>query len=195
MPRMNIYYFGCVDRAGHYLFTPRGEVDYARIRSTPWPGGVDGVLCPAAHPWRDNQPEGVAKLHHKDGWTALAFWDRSVDRRPNSNSVFLVDATLTFEQMVVEATANFPKVFARFGFPIVNVSPDSIVGKLAYWKSAIRGEDGTGHVIYRRGVILKNPVHGTVTVMLSKDIDPYCPPEDEGKLLALEAGRWKLAPG
>ena len=65
-----------------------------------------------------NQAEGKAALHYKGGWTALAFWDRSVDSRPGSNSVFLAEGTHQFEDMVVLAQQSFPSIMQRFKFKI-----------------------------------------------------------------------------
>jgi len=75
---------------------------------------IDGGLCP-----KGAQIEGKALIHYKDGWTALSFWDRSVDMRGNSNSNFLADGKFTFEQMVEFAYQNFPEVTRRYKFSIV----------------------------------------------------------------------------
>ncbi len=53
------------------------------------------------------------RLVHVQGWTALAFWDRSSDRRGGSNSAILAAGTLDFEAMVAIAADNFPSVWAR----------------------------------------------------------------------------------
>jgi len=83
-------------------------------------------LCPgAANPrevWRvrsAEQIEGAALLHYKDGWTALSFWDRSIDKRSGCNSNFFAQGTHTFEEMLEIARAHFPAVMARFTFKIV----------------------------------------------------------------------------
>jgi hypothetical protein len=77
-----------------------------------------------------NQPEGVEILHHKRGWTALSFWDRTGDERITSNSNFFADEILTFDQIVEAAKAQFPTIWARFTFPVnlratVDVAPDT----------------------------------------------------------------------
>lgn len=110
---MNVYYFGCWGGIGHHLWTTRGN--FAEVCHS-WGSneyGLDGRLTPT-----DTKHEGVARLVHKDGWTALAFWDRSVDRRGGSNSVFLFDAALTFDDAVNEAKRAFPSVWARFKFDV-----------------------------------------------------------------------------
>lgn len=119
------YYFGCWLHPGHFFFEPgmkRAPREVARSRHSsdrdqpqivPWGYGVDGQLCPR----RGRQ--GEALVHHRDGWTALAFWDRSVDDRGGSNSVFLFEATLDFPAALAKARETFPEVFARFDFDVV----------------------------------------------------------------------------
>jgi hypothetical protein len=114
---MDIYYFGCINRPGHYLFAPgsRRTIEPSRI-GLPWDWAIDSGLCPPGP-----EIEGHALLHHKGGWTAIAFWDRSVDPRGKCNSGFYALGTLTFEEMVERAKANFPEVWARFHFPVILV--------------------------------------------------------------------------
>lgn len=115
MTRPWIYYFGCIGDAGHYMHGPRGERRERQIFDrNPWGHGVDGGLC-APGP----QVQGRALLHHKDHWTALAFWDRSVDDRSGSNSVFLAEGDFDFGHMLQLAHEHFPQVFARFTFEVV----------------------------------------------------------------------------
>lgn len=113
---MRAYFHGCTgDGSGHGFHgtherwtgnrTPREVVPFKSL---------DGGLAPKLA----SQTQGVAQLHHKDGWTALAFWDRSGDSRGNSNSVFIFEGTWTFDQVLVLAKEHFPESFARFDFEI-----------------------------------------------------------------------------
>lgn len=114
---MRIYYFGCWDTAGHYLF----ESQYNRpsMDVIPWEN-IDGGLCT-----EETRIQGVAKIHHKDGWTALAFWDYSIDDRPGSNSVFLAEGIHGFYHMIEFSKKHFPKIFNRFQFKLVEfISPE-----------------------------------------------------------------------
>jgi hypothetical protein len=122
VPVTRRFYFGCGSEAGHYYWTP-GRHGMAKTRwlsaadhGLPW-GRVDGQLTP-----RGREVQGEALLHHKDGWTALAFWDRSVDTRGGCNSVFFFDSRLSFEQALADAREHFPQVFARFDFEVVDVT-------------------------------------------------------------------------
>ena len=114
---MNSYYFGCHSKEdiGHFFFSPgmrrskRHDVD----ELVPWGYGVDSkdFMDP-------QQIEGRAVLKRKDGWTALAFADRSADSRGNSKSVFLFDCLLDFHGALARAKEQFPEVFDRFAFAI-----------------------------------------------------------------------------
>jgi hypothetical protein len=55
---------------------------------------------------------------HKDGWTAIAFWDRSLDKRPGSSSAFILEGTHSFEDMLETAREKFADIFARLTFEI-----------------------------------------------------------------------------
>jgi len=107
-----MFYFGCWNGLrGHYLHKARGfEVS---IERTPWGRSIDGMLAPAGP-----RVQGLATLAHKGGWTALAFWDNTVDQRPGSNSAFLVEGIKTFDEMVAMAKETFPEVWGRFPFKI-----------------------------------------------------------------------------
>ena len=115
-----VYYFGCVERAGHYMWNPpldsaqwpyRYDSDF--FYNNPWGYEVDGRLCPSGP-----EIEGSALIHHKDGWTALAFWDRSIDKRGKCNSVFLAEGDFSFKDMVEIGRRHFSRVVNRFTFEI-----------------------------------------------------------------------------
>ena len=114
MSAPSILYFGCHREDGHYFWdeelsrNPRWN---EMVKVVPWGVEVDSGLCP---PGPDVQ--GRAALHQKDGWTALAFWDRTIDRRPGSHSTFLVHQTLDFESMVALCKKTFPRVWERYTF-------------------------------------------------------------------------------
>jgi len=103
-----VYYFGFAG-SGHHMYQP-GDGMYLRNLETPWGAYPDGTLCP-----EKTYENGLALLHHKDGWTALAFWDQSGDTRPGSHSTFLVPGTFTFDEMLALAKSQWWTVFARIG--------------------------------------------------------------------------------
>lgn len=116
----NVLYFGCRNVPGHYLVNEAGRTLWDYPPALPW-RSIDGTLPPGGgeQNWRNPQPEGLAALHHKDGWTALAFWDRSVDERGGCNSAFFFPETLDFDAATAAARAAFPDVWKRFTFDVV----------------------------------------------------------------------------
>lgn len=119
-----LYYFGCWDGPGHYHFLPGGRIAPREAMIgpkagdfTPWGWRIDTQLCPR---WQatGERVEGNAALHHRDGWTAVAFWDRSVDGRHNSCSVFAFEELLSFDEAVLKAKHFFPEVWARYRFTV-----------------------------------------------------------------------------
>lgn len=111
----DILYFGCWDRVGHTMRRPDGS-SVRSVGDMPWGiYGEDGKLPPQVGP----QVEGLAATHHLEGWTALSFWDRSVDDRMGCNSNFFLRGTYDFAEAVSLARAAFPHVWARFKFDVV----------------------------------------------------------------------------
>ncbi len=112
---MRCFYFGCWGDSGHYLWDE--HANHAR-RGTGLPPSLgvarlDGEFAP-----KGPQTEGRAALHHVDGWTVLAFWDRSVDRRHGSHSTFVAEGAHDFAAMVAIARARFPRVWGRYRFEV-----------------------------------------------------------------------------
>lgn len=130
-PRM--LYFGPLYESGHFFHyedghsTSRDEVD-----GVPWKAHeIDGPLQhgapdPSDRLQRRTRPtvEGEAAIHHKDGWTALTFWDYTIDKRGGSSSTYLSEGVFTFPQMVVLARQRFPKRWAMMRFEVKLVSED-----------------------------------------------------------------------
>lgn len=74
MSNEKFYYFGCDGQAGHYMFAPSMRTDFHFARKNPWGIDIDGGLL------KGTKEKFI--VAHKDGWTALAFWDNTVDTRP-----------------------------------------------------------------------------------------------------------------
>lgn len=113
---MRIYYFGCIRESGHgwYEPGPRGvgrRGDFLPI--------IDGMFCPPS-----TQTEGLAQLvyltprQHYGAWTLISFWDRSVDGRGGSNSAFMLEGILSFEEATDHSKREFPEVWERFNFNV-----------------------------------------------------------------------------
>ena len=108
-------YFGCHKRPGHYLFSEgMGSLPYgSAARNLTM---FDGALPP-----QDDRAGYVAAVSRLGGWgfTALAFWDYSVDARGGCNSVvFAPSLTITDDELLAEAQRRFPEVFGRLPQPV-----------------------------------------------------------------------------
>jgi len=129
---MKAFYFGCVREPGHHFFGPDGEYrHFKEFAQSPWRAyELDAQLAPHFEDCIRKRsrfckycdcasgPEGIALLHHKAGWTALSFWDRSVDNRGASNSTFILEGDYDFNQALALARSLFPSIFARFTFEV-----------------------------------------------------------------------------
>lgn len=105
-----IHYFGCGATSGHYLF-PRSQYDVERKLNR-----FDASLCP---PRADGLYRiAVNRLGGLDV-LALAWWDQSVDKRENSNSiVFYPGADSPKEEALKEFVRVFPWAFKRIPQPL-----------------------------------------------------------------------------
>lgn len=100
------FYFGCHGEAGHYLFMPGMLHVYNHALSLRF----DGSLC------RKETTPFIAALSRLGGlgYSALAFWDYSVDSRPGSNSIFFAPSlTASAETIVIGSQKYFPQVWRR----------------------------------------------------------------------------------
>ena len=118
------FYFGCWGQVGHYLRDQHGEsMGYGKAsKKTGIPEevvlNIDGGFLPK------DTTQGRAAIHHVDGWTILAFTDRSVDSRPGSNSAFIALGTLTFSHIVERSKKFFPDIWSRFKFEVFPDVPE-----------------------------------------------------------------------
>lgn len=123
-----MYYFGPLKQSGHYLFHEDGEQVSLHEMSLepphPWHEREDGALQPGRVFWRGRwvqrgpMVEGEALIHHFGGWTALSFWDSTIDTRPGSSSTYIAEGTFTFEQMVEMARMRFAERWNRMKFEV-----------------------------------------------------------------------------
>ena len=128
MSTVEIYFFGCWNGSvGHYLHEPSGRTRWDVLESgQPWGYSIDSNLTPpgpGSTSDRRVEIEGHAALHHKDGWTGLAWWDRSVDTRGACNAGLYARGTFTIEEMIALGREHFPHVMARFTYTITTEVP------------------------------------------------------------------------
>lgn len=118
-------YFGCGPHdSGHYLFNESGQkAHYYGTNPHAWLQAMCWDCCLAP------QPENVlyaAALSRLGGWgySALSWWDRSMDKCGRSNSTILApDMSIDPAVMLDEATRRFPWVFSRLPHPIKLLEP------------------------------------------------------------------------
>lgn len=107
-------YFGCgLGKCGHFHW----DSHMFRIGWDTLPAWMvyelDGTFYPRF------KPKGTAALVKFNGWTIVAFEDRTQDERPGSNSAFLLEGDHEFDAMVAMAKEKFPRVLERFGAELV----------------------------------------------------------------------------
>lgn len=77
---------------------------------------LDGKFTPGPHPQYGTgglQDETFVALTYVRGWTVLAMWDNSIDKRPGSNAAFIAEGRLTEEAMWALAQQHFPQIVQR----------------------------------------------------------------------------------
>lgn len=117
MSEPKMFYCGCHRDTGHYLWTEDEYESYRFWEMQPWGVKLDGTLQPTP---RDGfiVPNGVARFTHEYGWSALSWWDNSIDTRQGSHSTFIVEGAYTAEEVLEMAQRRFYWVFAHFEYEI-----------------------------------------------------------------------------
>ena len=113
----DVFFLGCWSRShiGHYIHDRTG---HSLMRGTMdevlpfWLRQIDGTYCgsPSAEV---REPQNRGRVVDVDGWTVLAFWDRTADERYGSNGAFIAKGTHDFEVMCEIGRRHFPSVWAR----------------------------------------------------------------------------------
>lgn len=123
-PAPRAFFFGVNERAGHHLWERAEELGrqprlvWANTRRHPLPiqpDRLDGLFSPLGA-----EVEGIARVAVFDGWTFVAFWDRSgPDKRPGCNSTFILEGEYHNPRLALAiAEQLFPMVWKRFGFTV-----------------------------------------------------------------------------
>lgn len=110
----DVVFYGCIGEPGHYTYA-RGigrHWYYELGEALGFDRNANKIDCGLTP--KGPQQQGKALLHSLNGWTVLAWWDRSgPDHRFGGNSVLAVRGDHTFEQMIARLGADFPDVAAR----------------------------------------------------------------------------------
>ena len=130
MGNTKMYFYGCIDDAGHYLWDNENrrssyETEKQWDATNPFPMAppnsklpreerialsVDGGIQP-----HGRQMEHQAALHHRKGWSAIGFWDRSIDKRQGSCGAFIMEGEHDFSDIITIAKEQWPNVMKRIG--------------------------------------------------------------------------------
>ncbi len=119
-----VYHYGCVERVGHFLRGPGPSLRDAYDMERELDRAFDTYdLAPGRreygnHVRSEDQVEGHATIKHAGGWTAMSFWDRSVDVRHGSVSTFFARGTYGPAAMLDVCRRAFPMVWERFKFEV-----------------------------------------------------------------------------
>ena len=134
-----IYFFGCWNAAGHYLFAPGGRTVYAtdgrreievvdgihldanyaprrdRSGQTIWSAMGANIEARQRLTYRSEEMEQGAFLRHeRGGFTLISWWDRTQgDDRGGCNSTLLVEGSHPSEVMLMILGESFPHIVAN----------------------------------------------------------------------------------
>ena len=110
-----LWYFGCGPRdSGHYWWSAGGDTVRGGPPNCPYAAAIDSGLCPAR-----SEAEGVYRVSRCDNWVVIAWWDRSQDTRPGSNSaIVLALSGIGIDRVLEMARRDFPWVFSRMKFEL-----------------------------------------------------------------------------
>lgn len=134
-PDDHVYFWGAANgEPGLYLWHPDMTMVKCYGISTPF-GPIDGLFTPGSAKitydrrppetgppvrrvhWKE-QIEGDAAMHYRHGWTILAWWDRSVDKRFGCNAAIVALGRWSFEGMMYRGSKFFPDIMRRFKYKI-----------------------------------------------------------------------------
>lgn len=116
-----VYYFGCLREAGHYLWINEGyhAYDYRKYGLTDrLVYALDGAFCP----FRIEYQRWLCSI--VPPWTIVSWWDSSQDTRPQSVSAFIGSGFGNEPHRLLDAArTKFPSVFARQPKELIEYEP------------------------------------------------------------------------
>ena len=111
-----VFYFGCLRETGHHWFgedagsTFRLTYSPSEIPREFWAERIDGRLPPRE--WDDGISMWTLRVRG-EVWTAAAWWDQTVDKRPGSHSVLLTSGEPSIGELILEGADRFPELRER----------------------------------------------------------------------------------
>lgn len=128
MSDKQLFYFGCGDVAGHYIFPGRYAIDMSKMPDVDRKlfERIDGMFTPP------NTEQGGAQFSQVGPVSIIAWHDYTIDKRPGSNSNIIGYGYEGSPKEIIEAMyedfkAKFPWVYKRQTQPIVIKWPVTIV--------------------------------------------------------------------
>ena len=114
---MRHYYFGCVDIAGHHLWTTMsgGQLTSLKTRLPAELGNIsiDGQFMPVTHKQNDRYLWIVDTPESR--WTIISFIDNTVDNRPGSHSTFIFEGAVYDCDVNIFIEKHYPMIYKRMG--------------------------------------------------------------------------------
>lgn len=112
-----LLYFGVWDVPGHYLHHPGGRT--VREESSGIPNVNPSLLRHLDGTFPPPEKDGLGLYNESivNPVRIVAWWDRSGDKRPGSNSVLIGYGYGSGEEMIEDAIKLFPKQMGRQGRP------------------------------------------------------------------------------
>jgi len=119
---MELYYFGCIDVAGHYWHSVDDDGDIRKYdinRHNELRGivnGIDGLFVPSSS-------EGLARINYVYNYTVVSFSDYSVDKRGGCNSNFIIGGIYNYNDAIEIIKTKYKCIYDRFKFEIKEWTP------------------------------------------------------------------------
>lgn len=111
----NLFYFGTIGEVGHHWFGCQSAL--GPMIEIPWMSSeffrrVDGLFCPP-----ENIGQQVYRYSTVGNLQIVSWNDRTIDKRPGSNSNLIGYGFIDAEEMLTEAEKKFPQVMKRQSRP------------------------------------------------------------------------------
>lgn len=104
----DLFFFGCTEGLGHRCWCPKNGSFWYHDRPDPFGSNLDSGYAP-----KDSPVNFRCHLVQKDGWTLIAFWDNTIDKRGKSNAAFVAKGLFTFDEILEKAETAFPHYFVE----------------------------------------------------------------------------------
>lgn len=119
-----LFFFGCDDSAGHYLFPSLRDSDKAQMPGANFKiiKNIDGLFTP-----EDDKSQGAGQYFKIGPLSIIAWHDYTIDKRPGSNSNLIGygyegEPDQIIDSMFKDFKTAFPSKYKRQVVPIVIVN-------------------------------------------------------------------------